>query len=338
MVSVKATKAFQLLLSMVFAVFLGITLSSDACACDPLNCNPTIWNWKTRVVFLPDYPNCPIEVGYRERICNGIIIEVRVHSYSFLPSSDPDCQQFDNDQQNPDGSPDWTQIGRNFRDLYSQLVADLFEEFYTGLTDPDLKELYDCDGGATKQYSGVWGSCVEYEICFTFPGPWTVEISECSDLLCCLQETTICWDPNTNEPVVVETYTPVNEDCGDPELVLELPCIRYGCVPFCEDEVGKGSSFRSPIDGQFGTIHNLVVAPNPFETETSISYQLSEQTEVKIVLLDNFGREVITVFEGRQSKGLHRVNLQSDNLLNGMYTLQVRTRSVTATGSVILLK
>ncbi len=316
-------------------LFLLCLSEIHAESCDPLNCDPESWTWKTRVVYLSEYPDCPIEVGYRERVCNGQVVEIRISSYSFLPSDHPDCEAFDSDQQNPDGSPDWATVGQNFRDLFKQLSIDLFVELYEGF-DPAVQELFHCGNGMTMQVSGVWGSCVEYEVCFNFPEPITFSISECSDTLCCLQQTTFCWDPEKGEPVVAESFTPVPNDCGEPTSTLVWPCYTWGCVPFCEFEGGKGSINTSPIEGQYGTTYNLQVAPNPVEAEATISYSLSEQIHVEIVLFDAFGRQVATVFSGRQSKGAHRVNLPAENLINGMYTFQVRANGESATGSVIL--
>ncbi len=311
--------------------------TETARACDPNNCDPEAWSWDTRIVYLPNYPNCPVTVDYQVRECFGVLVEVRVRGYSVSPSADPDCQDLIDDTQNPDGSTNWGQIGQNFRDLQTQLSEDLFEEFYNNLPTQAAKDVYDCEtGSGTKTYAGIWGSCVEYELCLNDPGPWTFEITECSDLLCCLQETVVCWDSQTGQPKSIETFTPAPDDCGTPSLSINWPCLTYGCVPFCEYEEQKGSNNTSPIEGQFGTIYNLRVAPNPVEAEATISYSLSEQTQVEIVLFDSFGREVATVFSGRQSQGAHRVNLPAENLINGMYTFQVRANGESATGSVIL--
>ncbi len=318
-------------------VIHGWSAPTAQAGCDPLGCDPGTWTHASRTIYLPNYPNCPVDVGYQYRTCAGFIVEIRVYSYSYNPSDDPDCQDLDDDTQNPDGSINWGQIGQNFRDVLTQLTEDLFIDFYNNLPNQTAKDAYDCENGTTsKTYTGVWGSCVEYEFCFNSPGPFTVEISECSDLLCCLQETVYCWDSQTNSPKVTENFTPAPDDCGTPSLSINWPCITYGCVPFCEYEEQKGSNNTSPIEGQFGAIYNLRVAPNPAEAEATISYSLGEQTQVEIVLFDSFGRQVATVFSGRQSQGAHRVNLPAENLINGMYTFQVRANGESAAGSVIL--
>ncbi len=319
---------------VVSQCFTGPEAGAD---CDPLNCNPASWTSTTRTVYLPDYPNCPIDVGYRYRTCSGIITEIRVTNYSFDPSADPDCADLDSVHTGPTGDPAWGVIGQTFQELLTQLTEDLFVAQYNLLSQAD-KDKFDCDtGSTTKTYTGVWGSCVEYEVCYLPDGSWVVTISdECSDLLCCLQTTTYCWDSQTNSPNLTETFTPAQDSCGTPTLSGSWPCFTYGCVPFCDSESSKGSSPTSPIEGQFGAIYNLRVAPNPAEAEATISYSLSEQTQVEIVLFDSFGREVATVFSGRQSKGAHRVNLPSENLINGMYTFQVRANGESAAGSVIL--
>lgn len=261
---------------------------------------------------------------------------MRIVSYSFNPSDDPDCQDLLDDQQKPDGSPDWDEIGDTFVDLHLQLSKDLFEAFYNSLPSAS-QSAYHCGQGGSKTYSSQWSPCVEYEVCFS-DGPWEVSINDCEENVCCLIETIYCWDTQTNEPVVTVNYFPQTGSCGDPQLGINFPCITYGCVPFCGS--GKQSinepGFQSA--GDTGFIQYVNIAPNPFDSEATISYELLESADVEIKLYDMFGRQVISLPQGLQSSGSNSVSIHARNLPNGVYTFQIQAGEHRAGGQLNLAK
>ncbi len=59
--------------------------------------------------------------------------------------------------------------------------------------------------------------------------------------------------------------------------------------------------------------------PNPFHWHTAISYNLSEEGTVSLVLYDVAGRNVRTLAEGIQSAGIHQVTLRGEGLPAGVY-------------------
>ena len=59
--------------------------------------------------------------------------------------------------------------------------------------------------------------------------------------------------------------------------------------------------------------------PNPFSTQTQISYTLPLEGEVGVVVTNILGKEVINITEGIQSVGTHNLLLNASDLTNGIY-------------------
>lgn len=70
---------------------------------------------------------------------------------------------------------------------------------------------------------------------------------------------------------------------------------------------------------------SLKVSPNPFTENLKISYLLTASTNVKLMIIDNTGRSVITKENGLQDKGSHSINIESKegNLVPGIYYVKL---------------
>ncbi|MBC7384451.1 MAG: T9SS type A sorting domain-containing protein [Bacteroidia bacterium] len=70
----------------------------------------------------------------------------------------------------------------------------------------------------------------------------------------------------------------------------------------------------------------LNVSPNPFNTNTNISYQLDQAENVEIKLFDLLGKEVAVLFEGVQNTGLQSQLIEKNrlNLNAGVYIVQMQ--------------
>jgi hypothetical protein len=83
--------------------------------------------------------------------------------------------------------------------------------------------------------------------------------------------------------------------------------------------------------------------PNPFNPQTFIAYRLAEDTNVNITVFDMLGRQVQTLFNGRQPAGSHRVFwLATDETGNkapgGGYLIQMKTEKTRQIQKVLYLK
>jgi hypothetical protein len=79
-------------------------------------------------------------------------------------------------------------------------------------------------------------------------------------------------------------------------------------------------------------------SPNPFNTSTSIQFNLTEEMEVRIYIYDILGRKIETLFSGEKSAGSHRVTWNADNLPSGVYFYRLQAGDFNETASCLLLK
>ena len=59
--------------------------------------------------------------------------------------------------------------------------------------------------------------------------------------------------------------------------------------------------------------------PNPFRNTTSISYSLGRETTVKITILDNQGKTILTPVNGAHQPGEYQFILNGEQLSSGIY-------------------
>ena len=75
----------------------------------------------------------------------------------------------------------------------------------------------------------------------------------------------------------------------------------------------------------------LSVAPNPVRQSANIEYEIPESGQVSISVMDGMGRKVSQLFSGFRAKGVYKIGLQDEFLLNraakGVYFLQLEFRS-----------
>jgi hypothetical protein len=70
------------------------------------------------------------------------------------------------------------------------------------------------------------------------------------------------------------------------------------------------------------------MTPNPFNSETKLSFQLLEAGQVRISVYDISGRLVTTVIDGFQQAGEYQLPLNGYSLATGIYLVHlVRAKS-----------
>jgi hypothetical protein len=78
--------------------------------------------------------------------------------------------------------------------------------------------------------------------------------------------------------------------------------------------------------------------PNPFNAQTSIHFDLPQESQVKLVLFNVMGQAVATVAEGQYPAGRHSLTYDATNLPSGMYLMKIEAGSFSAMKKVMLLK
>jgi len=72
-------------------------------------------------------------------------------------------------------------------------------------------------------------------------------------------------------------------------------------------------------DSPISMLNNVSISPNPVNEESSVSFELRENQNVKIEIRDISERALRTVFDGTLTKGEHSIRLDLPQLSNGMY-------------------
>jgi hypothetical protein len=78
--------------------------------------------------------------------------------------------------------------------------------------------------------------------------------------------------------------------------------------------------------------------PNPFNPATKITYQIPSSDDVKLIIYDNAGREVIVLVNGFQEAGYYTVDFNASNLSSGVFYCKLESGSFAATRKLVLLK
>ncbi len=86
---------------------------------------------------------------------------------------------------------------------------------------------------------------------------------------------------------------------------------------------------------EFGLVQNY---PNPFNPETTISYSIPQSSNVKLIVFNALGQEVMTLVNGYFEAGNHSVNFNASNLPSGVYFYQMQAGSFTSVKKMVLTK
>jgi len=82
----------------------------------------------------------------------------------------------------------------------------------------------------------------------------------------------------------------------------------------------------------------LQIYPNPFNSSTTISYQLPITTKVTIEIYNILGRKVKTLVNKRENAGTYSVSFDCSNLPSGVYFCRFHAGSYYDTKKLLLLK
>ncbi len=78
--------------------------------------------------------------------------------------------------------------------------------------------------------------------------------------------------------------------------------------------------------------------PNPFSETTAIKYFLDAPGKTNLKIFDQYGKEIITVFDEYKTKGEHTCHICGLNLSDGIYYYQIRSGAFVTTKKMIVAK
>ena len=93
-----------------------------------------------------------------------------------------------------------------------------------------------------------------------------------------------------------------------------------------------------PLKSTHGAFMLLPSYPNPFNSTTTIRYELPNPGSISIQVYNPLGDKITTLFQGYQHPGIHTTTLTADNLPSGLYFVQLNADTKTITQKVMLVK
>ncbi|NLT50952.1 MAG: T9SS type A sorting domain-containing protein, partial [Ignavibacteria bacterium] len=78
--------------------------------------------------------------------------------------------------------------------------------------------------------------------------------------------------------------------------------------------------------------------PNPFNPSTVINYSLAKEAFVKLAVYNAIGQEVVTLVNGVQPVGAHKVTFNASSFNSGVYFYRIETADFTAMRKMLLVK
>jgi hypothetical protein len=78
--------------------------------------------------------------------------------------------------------------------------------------------------------------------------------------------------------------------------------------------------------------------PNPFNPSTRIGYSVARAGHVSLKVFDLLGREIASLIEGEQERGIHSVEWDGAGHAGGIYFYRLRCGSYSDTKRMLLIK
>lgn len=109
----------------------------------------------------------------------------------------------------------------------------------------------------------------------------------------------------------------------------------YSLVIFRFDRESGTIDEVRPIPGSFSLSRNY---PNPFNSSTTIRYDLPKQSHVEIEIFDIMGRSIKRLVSDNKSAGAYTVTWDAKNVSSGIYFYRIKAGNFSESRSCVLLK
>lgn len=125
----------------------------------------------------------------------------------------------------------------------------------------------------------------------------------------------------------------------DSILILNFKYHEQSGIVF--DSFGKNNGVilrGRPSKSEINDFDYIKVSPNPTKGKTNISFNISQKTDLKLIIRDLSGKEVMSLYQGILDKGKHNFQLEAESLQSGFYVCYLETGSTINTASFIIAK
>ena len=168
--------------------------------------------------------------------------------------------------------------------------------------------------GWTFDYSGYTGAEAGYML---FSGPFT-------------------FAPADTQWMMIALLPVDMNDFRESIRTLRGRASRLRALPY--DSIAKPSPYtpyQPYVPAKTSLFQNF---PNPFNGTTTINYEISERSQVRLVVYDILGREVRTVVQAEQPPGRYAIRLNADGLASGVYFIRLGTSTLATTRKMIVVR
>ncbi|NQU04969.1 MAG: right-handed parallel beta-helix repeat-containing protein [Calditrichaeota bacterium] len=135
------------------------------------------------------------------------------------------------------------------------------------------------------------------------------------------------------------TFTPdsVSEYAASLEIITNDPVNREITISLSGScvEPGAVSENKSDLPTEF---YISGIHPNPFNSTTTIIYNLPVTSPVSLRLFDLSGRNIRTLLDGYRQAGMHRSILTAQDLPSGLYFVRMKASNQVFTQKVMLIR
>ncbi|NQT33638.1 T9SS type A sorting domain-containing protein [bacterium] len=132
------------------------------------------------------------------------------------------------------------------------------------------------------------------------------------------------------------SYNSPCRDVGDPEFDLDPDGSRsdIGAIAF-DPRFSVHEPFK---EVNFPESLNVTAFPNPFNSSTTIRFELPHTSQVSITLTDLTGRRIATLLDDRLTAGNHHLTWDAKDYPAGMYLCKMRADGFSRTKKLVLVK
>jgi hypothetical protein len=113
-------------------------------------------------------------------------------------------------------------------------------------------------------------------------------------------------------------------------------------VTFASGATGQSAPFNivSPASVSEGSngLANIELWPNPFQTQTTIQYELTSSENVTLSIHDIVGREVESIPQGMQSAGVHEITFDGSHEPEGVYLYELTVGDARYRGQLVIIR
>ncbi len=150
---------------------------------------------------------------------------------------------------------------------------------------------------------------------------------------------------------LIDTFTTVRRPDQDSMFIPEFTATHYLGINFG----ACGGDYTIAIDGvaimdpdlppetginaqNSGNINKLSFYPNPASIHLEISYNISQSSDVEIILINSLGQKVVTLDNGFKMTGTYKQSFNCSNLASGLYYGVLRTDNSILTKKIVISK